>query len=365
MGAMTGNTALLVLGMHRSGTSAVTRVLNLLGAALPNRLVPPGPGNVLGHWEPVELVALHETMLEAAGSHVYGLFDIAPEWFGSAAAVAFARELAALIRRNYAEAPLIVVKDPRLALLVPVWQQALALLNITPRYVLPFRDPRAVAASLRRRESRHEGAALWPPERGMLLWLRYVLAAERATRGSPRAFLSFDALLADWPAELARLALQLGLSWPRGEAEMGREITAFLNRRERHEAVSRLDAWPDTVLPQIPEVYRALATAVAVPESGRRVFDAAAVPLAAGADMMRVYVDALEAEVRRLRPVQYQVEAVLGSRSWRLTAPLRALRRLLPQAPPPAPGQRMPDQRMPDIAVPAPIPHDAAPQPAH
>ena len=32
-------TCLIVLGMHRSGTSALARVLNLLGASLPNRML--------------------------------------------------------------------------------------------------------------------------------------------------------------------------------------------------------------------------------------------------------------------------------------------------------------------------------------
>ena len=59
--------ALLVLGMHRSGTSAITRVLSLLGADLPQSLMPPAAGdNVRGYWESVEIAALHDELLAAA-----------------------------------------------------------------------------------------------------------------------------------------------------------------------------------------------------------------------------------------------------------------------------------------------------------
>jgi hypothetical protein len=46
---------LLVLGVHRSGTSAVTRVLSILGAALPRTLLGAGPSNESGHWESEKL----------------------------------------------------------------------------------------------------------------------------------------------------------------------------------------------------------------------------------------------------------------------------------------------------------------------
>ena len=57
-------TALVVVGMHRTGTSALTRVLSLLGATLPHDLYPPGPDNPEGFWEPAKLVEVHEEHYE-------------------------------------------------------------------------------------------------------------------------------------------------------------------------------------------------------------------------------------------------------------------------------------------------------------
>src|SRR6266851_10203332 len=59
--------AILVLGMHRSGTSALTRALSLLGAALPKRVARATASNEAGHWEPERLVHLHDEMLGEAG----------------------------------------------------------------------------------------------------------------------------------------------------------------------------------------------------------------------------------------------------------------------------------------------------------
>ena len=50
---------ILVLGMHRSGTSAVTRCLNLLGAEIGSKLLPPAEDNRSGFWEHADVVSIH------------------------------------------------------------------------------------------------------------------------------------------------------------------------------------------------------------------------------------------------------------------------------------------------------------------
>ena len=58
---------LLVLGMHRSGTSAVTRVLSIAGAKLPASLMGPGRGNEVGHWESDALATYNDELLAQLG----------------------------------------------------------------------------------------------------------------------------------------------------------------------------------------------------------------------------------------------------------------------------------------------------------
>jgi hypothetical protein len=74
---------LLVLGMHRSGTSAVTRVLNLLGCALADNLVGPSDGNETGHWESLAALELNDAILASAGSHWADWGAINDDWHQS------------------------------------------------------------------------------------------------------------------------------------------------------------------------------------------------------------------------------------------------------------------------------------------
>lgn len=60
-------TAILVVGMHRSGTSALTRVISLLGADLPTNLALENADNETGHWESRDIYRLNGDMMASAG----------------------------------------------------------------------------------------------------------------------------------------------------------------------------------------------------------------------------------------------------------------------------------------------------------
>lgn len=109
-------TALLVLGMHRSGTSALTRVLSLLGAALPKNLMPASAANEAGHWEPIRIAELHDEILASVGSNWSGLTGPSEAWFDSPQADIYAARIKEAVLSEYGDAPLFVVKDPRLSL---------------------------------------------------------------------------------------------------------------------------------------------------------------------------------------------------------------------------------------------------------
>lgn len=61
-------TAYLVLGMHRSGTSAVTQLLALAGAQLPTNVMPGDEHNAKGYFEPWKIAIFNDERLRAAGS---------------------------------------------------------------------------------------------------------------------------------------------------------------------------------------------------------------------------------------------------------------------------------------------------------
>ena len=62
------NNVILILGMHRSGTSVLTRAVNLLGAALPKSILGKNSSNLRGHWESEVMIVAHDDLLSDSGS---------------------------------------------------------------------------------------------------------------------------------------------------------------------------------------------------------------------------------------------------------------------------------------------------------
>lgn len=223
--------AIIVLGMHRSGTSAVSGVLAKLGAQAPRSLMPPTQDNPRGYWESSELMKFHDRVLESAGHRWDDWDHFDPGWIDSADGRSFVSDLSVLLDAEYGEARLFLVKDPRMCRLFPLWADALAELDIAPKVVVPVRHPAEVVRSLATRDQMGEGQA-------RLLWLRHLVDAEAASRGFPRAFLRYADLLDDWQAQVDRVADQLQVTWPRRSNATVAEVNEYLTARLRHHVVA-------------------------------------------------------------------------------------------------------------------------------
>lgn len=223
-----GRSCILVLGMHRSGTSALTRVISLLGAALPKNLMSPLPNdNETGFWEPRDLWTLHNQMLAEAGSRWDDWRKLDLSALPPARLRHYKADIGRLIAEEYGGARLIVLKEPRICRFVALYTGLLAELGYKCHCVLVLRNPLGVIASLARRDGMTEGFAA-------LVWLRHVLDAEAATRAMPRVIVSYDALVSDWQTTVRILSTRLGVDWPREDAEVRSEIGNFLSNELRH-----------------------------------------------------------------------------------------------------------------------------------
>lgn len=158
-----------VTGMHRSGTSALARVLNLLGVSLgpEDGLMAPQPDNPTGFWESREVARFNERLLGEVGGSWDRPPTLPPDWAGSSALDPWRREALSLLTSVRSDgASCHAVKDPRLAITLPLWRQ------VAPpeQVIVAAREPLAVCQSLQRRNG-------IPLERGAELWLRYVEGA--------------------------------------------------------------------------------------------------------------------------------------------------------------------------------------------
>lgn len=236
------STGILILGMHRSGTSALTRVINLLGAALGERLMPAGKGNASGHWESLAVYEAHEQLLTALGRRWDDFREMPADWIAHPQAALCAQAIRRFVADELASEPVWAVKEPRLCRLLPLWPQALSGLPVRLTAAIMVRNPLEVAASLARRDGMAYGHAY-------LLWTQHLLEAERATRGMPRLIVQYDELLADWRAVAEKLAEHLGCSWPRSIDAAASEIEAFLSPQLRHHDASQRQVDGDEVPP--------------------------------------------------------------------------------------------------------------------
>ncbi|MBL4811239.1 MAG: hypothetical protein JKX69_02515, partial [Rhodobacteraceae bacterium] len=214
-------TAVLVLGMHRSGTSFVTRLLSLAGCALPATLIAASPTNPAGHWESRAVQSFNDKVLASIGSRWDDWGTIDPSWFGTPQAAELRVEAQALLVAEFGDAPLFVLKEPRICRLVPFWLEVLQTAGIAVKIVSVLRHPLETAASLERRNA-------MPFAAGQALWLRYVLDAEKFSRGTVRVFIHYNDLMQDWAGTLARLDGALGDVLPLKSAAIAGEAEAFL-----------------------------------------------------------------------------------------------------------------------------------------
>ena len=221
-------TAVVILGMHRSGTSALTRVLNLLGCDLPKTLVPPSPNdNDLGFWESRPLMELDNRILESAGTRWDDWLPFNQAWFSSPKANEFRETAASLLREEFGTSVLFALKEPRICRFAPFWLDVLEASGVNARIVVPIRNPLEVAASLSKRNGYEVTFC-------QLMWLRHVLDAEYASRGRTRYFASYDRLMKNWSKVAMEASGALGITWPRLSSQSGSEIAAFLSEKYRH-----------------------------------------------------------------------------------------------------------------------------------
>jgi hypothetical protein len=222
--------AVVVLGMHRSGTSALAGALGLAGARLPTRLMPATGANPRGYCESQLLYELHEELLAELGATWSDVSAPGASWLTTPGAERWVGRFAKAVEEEFAGKGLFVVKDPRICRLVPLWQRVFDRLGVTAGYVVMVRHPLEVAGSLGREHGLDEG-------RAVLLWLDHLLRAERDTRSLPRTLVSYERLLGDWRGTLRRIGRDLDLALPRLSRRAQAEIEEFLSGDLRHQRV--------------------------------------------------------------------------------------------------------------------------------
>jgi len=353
--------AICILGAHRSGTSTVTRGLNLLGAYLgeENQLMKPLPENPEGFWERFDVYYLQNRLLTILKRDWDATSPLPEKWHKTAEIRPLKDELIDLVKDNFSGQPLWAWKDPRTCLLLPLWKDVLAELCIGLKVIFVVRNPLDVAKSLGKRNG-------FSMDKGLGIWFNNTIASLKGIQGLEIVFLSYDRFLDDWETELKRCAVGLDINWPVDGAALRAEMAPFVRRDLRH-SVSGLDelqaiAAPEPVIRlyallldimagkvELNAVERIISPmyqeffsyarlfeydVAALAECRSLLEDAAATPEALPAFVaMKKELDTrtqwawnLDAEMKAMRE---QIAALQNSSSWKITKPLRVVSEFL------------------------------------
>lgn len=214
---------ILILGMHRSGTSALTRVVSLLGASLPKSILGKNESNLRGHWESEKLISAHDGFLKACGSDWKDWRRLALSRPNSLKSQRAREDFQALLESEYPnDGSVWLVKEPRICRFSQLYLQALKEDEASVHAVIMVRSPLEVAASLQARDEMNKLD-------GLYLWLTHMLEAELATRGNPRSFIGYDAFLKA-PVEAAKtLQSEMAFTLPYKANDVKAQIEAYVN----------------------------------------------------------------------------------------------------------------------------------------
>lgn len=240
-------TVLVVLGMHRSGTSATSGVFARLGFAPPKHLMTAAPMNAAGFYESRDISAFNDRILAKLGMDWFDVGSMPRNWTDQLDN-AWLEEAAALLDAEFETAEGAVLKDPRMCRLLPFWMKVFEHVKRKPLFACIYRTPAEVSGSLE----------MWwqfLPEYSQLLWMRHNLEAELHSRGLRRAFLSYSELLSDWRTTTARVADELGVTLDMSEKAQT-DVDAFLSPSLKH--IKTPDAPEEMIIEPTRDVFALL-----------------------------------------------------------------------------------------------------------
>lgn len=242
---------IVVLGMHRSGTSAITRGLQVVGVDLGNNLMPGMEGvNDKGFWEDLDIYALNNELLSILGSDWHHLTPIGPKDVEALHESGYFAKTVDLLYQKVEKKNVFGFKDPRVAKLLPFWKEVSTHCQLDMSCVLAVRHPLSVAKSLTKRDG-------FDAEKSYFLWLGYVIESLSGSTGLQRVLVDYDKLMQLPELQINRIANRLDLEVDLIELQSYK--TEFLDKTLRHTIYDLDDLSLDNACPPlVREIYATL-----------------------------------------------------------------------------------------------------------
>lgn len=216
---------IVIVGMHRSGTSVLARSMKIFGAQLGDRLLDPGPDNPKGYWEDEDIVNFDNEMLAFLGMTWNDLRPIDEFDVLNLRRNGYLDKAAKLIELKLKNHDFIAIKDPRMAKLLPIWRDAFEANTRHLMYVFSMRNPVSVIDSLQKRNN-------IDPLNAGLMWASHVIPALGELRKDIKCFIDYDELLENPKKHILEIANYFKL--PVDFDELNIFLNEFLDKKLRH-----------------------------------------------------------------------------------------------------------------------------------
>src|SRR5271166_2363954 len=219
----------LVLGMHRSGTSLCSHILSAFGLDMADDIRADAT-NARGHWERWEIVEFHDRILSLFNRDYLGRFHdfaLPVAWWADPRVAQIRREIVAFLEERMGEG-YFGFKDPRTVRLMPVWHQIFNEFKLTPRIVLCLRNPAQIARSLNARDG-------LDPEIGEYRWLVHIIDFFRYANKFDFCTVEYEEWFNNPSANIEKLQKFLDLSWQQSEADLALVLSGLIDLGARHD----------------------------------------------------------------------------------------------------------------------------------
>ena len=241
----------VVLGMHRSGTSVTTRALKVLGINLGDKLMPPVIGvNDKGFWEDLDINKLNIELLKDIGRDWHDVSLLRDTEVSHIKVEKNIAKASQMLREKIDGHEMFGIKDPRISVLLPFWKEVFSRCGLDVSYVLSIRHPSCVAFSLQKRD--HIDF-----HKSYLLWLGYTISVLKNTIDENLVVVDYDQLMDSPDSEVRRLSKLLCIDID--EEKLSLYVNDFIDSGLRH-AVGNLEELSNNNLcPAIVnEIYKKL-----------------------------------------------------------------------------------------------------------
>lgn len=313
-------TCILVLGMHRSGTSALTGVLNLLDINLGNNLLEATKNNKKGHFENKNIYKFHDyELLPFLKSSWDDLSYLPKDWYNNKDLEPFYQKAKKIIFDEYAISNIFAIKDPRISFLFPFWEKVLSELSIEIKIIIAFRQPLEIAKSLYKRDN-------FSVQKSLILWSKYILYAEYYSREYKRVFIDYNSLLEETFLSLKKIKQELDCDFDIDLSKIDNFIEINLKHNNlENELILDMPKYITLTLDCVNTIVKS-NDSQDIQKNLDKAFNSYKIYIEL---LTNLELDIVKNQQIKIEKLKMELNLIKKSRSWRITKPFRKIGKVI------------------------------------